>query len=358
MPLIHSSSPAALKKNMGVLMGDIGKSPHVQSRAQAIAIGLSTQRRAKAAGHADGGVANLPGFDDGGAVQQVLAALQAGSSQTQIGSGTSAIGATNPTSPSSTVATAATNPLNASPTTPTGVAPATTATTGTATPTASAAGLSPAVTTAAAGVAPITTTTPTPGTTTTQTTAPITPIAQKLMQGGGGLMGGEHFPMAKMPNPSPSWQVRSEARGMMHGPVIGAAPGRADTRYTKVPAGSYVLPSATLSSLGHGNSVAGLAMAHRMFGSGAHGFGAPQPPRPGRMFADGGYLSEGGGRGERYGEPVDVALSDSEYVVPPHEIVRRWGSLKNGHAVLDAFVLANRKKEIETLRKLPPPAKK
>ena len=354
MPLIHSSSPAALKKNMGVLMGDIGKSPHVQSRAQAIAIGLSTQRRAKAAGHADGGVANLPGFDDGGAVQQVLAALQAGSSQTQIGSGTSAIGATNPTSPSSTVATAATNPLNATANAPTGVAPATGPSLAPASTPASMASANPAA--APSGIAPV----PTPGTPTaqTQTVAPIVPIAQKLMQGGGGLMGGEHFPMAKMPNPSPSWQVRSEARGMMHGPVIGAAPGRADTRYTKVPAGSYVLPSATLSSLGHGNSVAGLAMAHRMFGSGAHGFGAPQPPRPGRMFADGGYLSEGGGRGERYGEPVDVALSDSEYVVPPHEIVRRWGSLKNGHAVLDAFVLANRKKEIETLRKLPPPAKK
>src|ERR1700683_2631111 len=47
MPLIHSKSPAALKSNMRVLMGEISRSPHVQSRKQAIAIGLETQRRAR-----------------------------------------------------------------------------------------------------------------------------------------------------------------------------------------------------------------------------------------------------------------------------------------------------------------------
>lgn len=46
MPLIHKAGKAALKKNIGTLMGEVGKSPHVQSRAQAIAIAYSTQRRA------------------------------------------------------------------------------------------------------------------------------------------------------------------------------------------------------------------------------------------------------------------------------------------------------------------------
>jgi hypothetical protein len=55
MPLEHSSSAAALRDNMRTLHSEIGRSPHVQSRAQAIAIGLETQRRARAAGHADGG---------------------------------------------------------------------------------------------------------------------------------------------------------------------------------------------------------------------------------------------------------------------------------------------------------------
>ena len=61
MPLIHSSSKAALKTNMRTLMNDIGKSPHVQSRKQAIAIALSTQRRGKA---------------EGGGVDEVLTAME------------------------------------------------------------------------------------------------------------------------------------------------------------------------------------------------------------------------------------------------------------------------------------------
>ncbi len=45
MPLIHSGSPEALHENMRTLMHDVGKSPHVQSRKQAIAIALSNARR-------------------------------------------------------------------------------------------------------------------------------------------------------------------------------------------------------------------------------------------------------------------------------------------------------------------------
>jgi len=50
MPLIHSKSPYALHENISTLMHDVGKSPHVQSRKQAIAIALETQRRAGKAG--------------------------------------------------------------------------------------------------------------------------------------------------------------------------------------------------------------------------------------------------------------------------------------------------------------------
>lgn len=48
MPLIHSKSPGAFKTNVRTLMHDVGKSPHVQSRQQALAIAYSTARRAKA----------------------------------------------------------------------------------------------------------------------------------------------------------------------------------------------------------------------------------------------------------------------------------------------------------------------
>lgn len=45
MPLIHSGSKAALKENMRMLHSEIGKSPHVQSQRQAVAIALSNARR-------------------------------------------------------------------------------------------------------------------------------------------------------------------------------------------------------------------------------------------------------------------------------------------------------------------------
>jgi hypothetical protein len=52
MPLIKSGSDAARQQNIRTLMGEVGKSPHVQSREQALAIAYETQRRA---GRAEGG---------------------------------------------------------------------------------------------------------------------------------------------------------------------------------------------------------------------------------------------------------------------------------------------------------------
>jgi len=57
MPLEHSSSKKAFNKNVETLMHDIGKSPHVKSQKQALAIAYSTQREAK--GRAFGGVAPM-----------------------------------------------------------------------------------------------------------------------------------------------------------------------------------------------------------------------------------------------------------------------------------------------------------
>jgi hypothetical protein len=86
------------------------------------------------------------------------------------------------------------------------------------------------------------------------------------------------------------------------------------------------------------------------------GSGPPKPPTPFK-FSDGGSDSGGAHGADETGVPVDVALSGGEYVIEPSQIIKRWGNLKNGHAVLDAFVMANRKNEIQTLKKLPPPAK-
>ena len=47
MPLQKGSSKKAFKMNVEILMGEVGKSPHVQSKAQALAIAYSKQREAK-----------------------------------------------------------------------------------------------------------------------------------------------------------------------------------------------------------------------------------------------------------------------------------------------------------------------
>ena len=50
MPLIKAKSPEAFKSNVKTLMGEVGKSPHVQSREQALAIAYATKRRGRAMG--------------------------------------------------------------------------------------------------------------------------------------------------------------------------------------------------------------------------------------------------------------------------------------------------------------------
>lgn len=54
MPLIHSASKKTRQKNIKTLMHEVGESPHVTSRSQAVAIGYSEQRRAAAKHHKSG----------------------------------------------------------------------------------------------------------------------------------------------------------------------------------------------------------------------------------------------------------------------------------------------------------------
>ncbi len=67
MPLIKSSSKPAFKKNVEVLMGEVGKSPHVKNRAQGLAIAYDTKRRNRADGgqvHEGPIVSEVPGRTD------------------------------------------------------------------------------------------------------------------------------------------------------------------------------------------------------------------------------------------------------------------------------------------------------
>ena len=67
MPLEHSASKPALRRNIKTLMGEVGKSPHIQSPAQALAVAYSEQRRAN---RAAGGP--VRGYDDGGGVASAI----------------------------------------------------------------------------------------------------------------------------------------------------------------------------------------------------------------------------------------------------------------------------------------------
>lgn len=168
--------------------------------------------------------------------------------------------------------------------------------------------------------------------------------------------------------PTP-WQVKSEARGMVHsGPIMSAVPGRTDRHNMSVASGSYVVPAQAVSHLGQSNTMAGMKVLNGMFGPGgpygaggmkvAHGAGAPKPPKAMGALAAGGSADDGGARGDDVGAPVDVVTAGGEYVVPPESVMRIGeGDMKHGHNVLDAWVNGILADHIKTLKKLPPPAK-
>jgi hypothetical protein len=195
------------------------------------------------------------------------------------------------------------------------------------------------------------------------------------------------------------WFARNEARGMMHtGPIHSLVPGRTDKISMKVPGGSYVLPADYISHLGQNNTNAGMAKANLMFGKtgpfgapitkiaqGRGAIRAPPAPRlsthtaasgmskmpvpfttsaghkqsftPATPFgsATGGGLYQGG---TPEGDPVDVMIAGGEFILHP-DIVRNigGGNIEHGHQILDEHVMDMRKKHIQTLTKLPRPAK-
>jgi hypothetical protein len=402
MPLEHSSSPAALHRNMHTLFGDIGKSPHVQSRKQAIAIALETQRRGarddggsvwgdnpfqsdlgqmtaemgllggSGFGNASGGV--VPRRDIGGnvdPVQSVITALTRGdaSGGTSVGASPATPGTSNPAAPSSVPATNASAPPAANTQVQAqGIVSAPGTTVG---------GPSNPAPNANQILASAPNTTMVGGPSNPQPSAPGLQIAngvnsaKQLMQSGGIV------PQRQAGGGSMPWFARQEARQLHTGPVLSSVLGRTDSHKVQVPSGSYVLPAAHIASMGHGNSIAGMTLAHNMFGMPmppmGHGRGPPAAPHgialptaPGMGVAKAPTHSPtlgfaGGGHpafDNHPFEPVDVDISGGEYVIPPWAIIHKFGSLKNGHKILDHWIMHRRSKEIETQKKLPPPAKR
>lgn len=163
------------------------------------------------------------------------------------------------------------------------------------------------------------------------------------------------------------WQIRQESRGesFAGGPIRSPVAGRTDHIPMTVPAGSYVLPAQHVSHHGQNNTEAGFARLDHMFSSGPFGValppirggrGAPAAPSPPHAPAPTAF-HQGGvpGEGER---GVDIMVAGGEYVLLPHKVrIIGNGSIHHGHQILDAWVLATKKKHAATLAKLPGPAK-
>lgn len=67
MPLTKSGSERAFKSNVSTLMSEVGKSPKVQSKDQALKIAYEIKRRAK---RAAGGEVSMPAIDDPGPLHE------------------------------------------------------------------------------------------------------------------------------------------------------------------------------------------------------------------------------------------------------------------------------------------------
>ena len=145
------------------------------------------------------------------------------------------------------------------------------------------------------------------------------------------------------------------------GPIISAVPGRTDHHAMDVPSGSYVMPAHSVSHLGQSNSIAGLKLLHNMFGPGSRYdlLGAQHMAagsRPSTLH-QAPRSSSGGRRGENSGQSVPIMSAGGEYVVSPRAVLGIGdGSMKRGHAALDAWNLQIQKEHAATIKKLPAPA--
>ena len=144
--------------------------------------------------------------------------------------------------------------------------------------------------------------------------------------------------------------------GLIHSDV----PGRTDKHKMNLKSGSYVIPADIVSGMGQGNTMAGKNALDQIFKSGPYGLKLPKHTKaksslkfPKIKRAEGGLA----GFSEAV-EEVPVIAAGGEYILTPED-VRKYGGgdLDRGHKLLDQFVLNKRKELIETLKKLPPPAK-
>lgn len=156
------------------------------------------------------------------------------------------------------------------------------------------------------------------------------------------------------------WEIRDEARHMVQ-PVkglVGTTGGRSDKINTNVANGSHVIPADVVSHIGAGNSLAGMTKLGQMFGSQTlhtPKTNFPKLPAAPKMLKMPGMAKGGKAEGEN---EVPCALSHGEVVLSPSVVAKiGGGDPEKGHRIIDSMILHLRHQAIETLRKLPPPAK-
>jgi hypothetical protein len=132
----------------------------------------------------------------------------------------------------------------------------------------------------------------------------------------------------------PKLKVETDAEPIHVGPLKSDVAGRTDHLPISVPAGAYVLPADIVSALGEGNTSAGLKIVDQMF----------PHEEPVREYASGGK--------------VPIMAAGGEVVLSPEQVAAvGGGDLDAGHAALDEWVRMTRANTIETLKRLPGPAK-
>jgi hypothetical protein len=143
----------------------------------------------------------------------------------------------------------------------------------------------------------------------------------------------------------------------MHvGPIHAAVAGRTDHLPIHVPSGSYVLNADVVSHLGENNTAAGFKVLRRMFGGTPYG-GSTKGPYGQGNGPYGEHLAKGGKTSDS-DKGVPIVAAGGEFVLSPDQV--RWaggGDLDMGHRVLDEFMIRTRKEMIDTLKKLPGPAR-
>lgn len=125
------------------------------------------------------------------------------------------------------------------------------------------------------------------------------------------------------------------ARGGVVGHIKSKTPGRADAVPTRAPQGTYIVPADVVSSLGQGNTAAGVAYLDRAVGGLTKG-------RRGGNYASGGQ--------------VPIQASGGEYAIHPDAVAALGGgSDELGAKKLDALIAQVRQQTARVMPNLPGP---